>query len=103
LVQLQSQLESLQVAGIQLAGVSPDSVEILRTFSEQYQIDFPLLSDPQSQTIEAFGILAQRGLPHPGTIVVDGEGVIRAKIFRAGYRDRHPVEELIETVRQLEK
>jgi hypothetical protein len=35
-------------------------------------------------------------VPNPGTFVVDREGVIRAKLFLEGYRDRHTTEALVE-------
>ncbi len=55
-----------------------------------------MLSDPGSRTIDAFGVRNQqadeprtRGIPHPGTVLIDSQGVIRAKLFYAGYMVRH--------------
>jgi peroxiredoxin len=65
------------------------------------KITFPLLSDPDSKTIEACHIRNEsakgkaEGVPRPGTFVVDKVGVIRAKLFLEGYRDRHTTEALI--------
>ena len=62
---------------------------------------FPFLSDPGSRTIEAYHIRNEsargkvEGVPHPGTFILDREGVIRAKLFLEGYRDRHTTEALI--------
>ncbi len=70
-------------------------------------IGFPLLSDPDSQTIvsyairnketagKGFGTISLDGVPYPGTFIVDQQGIIRAKLFVDGYKDRHSVEELI--------
>lgn len=103
MVQLQSDLETFEAAGIQLIGISYDDVSILKAFSEQAGLGFPLLSDPGSATIKSYGVLNEEtdGLPHPGTIVVDRSGVVRAKLFKPGYQVRHKNEELLETVASL--
>jgi peroxiredoxin Q/BCP len=95
---LQESLESLEAAGIQVVGVSPDSVDVLEKFSTSKNLGFPLLADVDSETIKAFGIHNTKGLPHPGTIIVDKTGAVKAKIFREGHRDRHPAQELIDEV-----
>lgn len=87
---------------MQIVGISPDTVEVLNAFSESAQIGFPLLSDEQSQAIHAFRLHFERGLPHPGTLLVDRQGIVRAKLFRAGYRDRHSNQELINAVKSLQ-
>jgi hypothetical protein len=40
-------------------------------------------------------------VPYPGTILIDKDGVIRAKLFLDGYRERHPNEELIKTAETI--
>jgi peroxiredoxin len=75
---------------------------VLKKFSDGAKITFPLLSDPESKTIDAYHIRNEaakgraEGVPNPGTFVVDREGVIRAKLFLEGYRDRHTTEALVE-------
>lgn len=101
MVQLHDNLGKLHQAGLQIVGISPDSVEILKKFSDSKKISFPLLSDEGSKTIRAYGLHFKRGLPHPGTIVVDQQGVIRAKLFEDGYVDRHSVDELLKVAEQL--
>lgn len=88
-------------------GVSYDSVDVLKKFSDKRMIEFPLLSDPDSKTIasyairnketvgKGFGKISLDGVPYPGTFIVDQQGIIRAKLFVDGYKDRHSVEELI--------
>jgi peroxiredoxin len=74
---------------------------VLKKFSDGAKITFPLLSDPESKTIDAYHIRNEaakgraEGVPNPGTFVVDREGVIRAKLFLEGYRDRHTTEALV--------
>jgi peroxiredoxin Q/BCP len=101
LVQLQRDLKSIEDAGLQLVGISYDDTKVLKTASERMKIAFPMLSDPDSKTIEAYHIRNEaakgkaEGVPNPGTFVLDREGVIRAKLFLEGYRQRHTAEALI--------
>lgn len=95
-------MRSIEAAGIQVVGISYDSPEILKTFSDRSKISFPMLSDPESRTIEAYHIRNEaargkaEGVPHPGTFILDRQGIIRAKLFLEGYRDRHSTRALIE-------
>jgi peroxiredoxin len=98
---LQRDLKSIEDAGVQLVGISYDSPAALKTFSDRAKITFPLLSDPESKTIESYHIRNEAargkavGVPNPGTFILDQEGVIRAKLFLEGYRERHTTEALI--------
>ena len=98
---MQRDLKSIEDAGLQLVGISYDSPAALKTFSDRAKITFPLLSDPESKTIEAYHIRNEAargkavGVPNPGTFILDQEGVIRAKLFLEGYRERHTTEALI--------
>jgi peroxiredoxin len=71
------------------------------------KIAYPLLSDPGSQTIEAYHIRneaakgKQEGIPHPGTFILDQAGVIRAKLFLEGFRERHTTEALIQAAKAV--
>ncbi len=56
MVQLQRDLKSIEDSGVQVVGISYDSPEVLKKFSDQMKITFPLLSDPESKTIEAYHI-----------------------------------------------
>jgi AhpC/TSA family len=56
-VELQGKAAELRAKGFGLAAISYDSPEILAEFSRRYNITFPLLSDTDSRTIKAFGIL----------------------------------------------
>ena len=53
---------------------------VLKKFSDREKIAFPLLSDPESKTIEAYHIRNEaakgraEGVPNPGTFIVDQRG-----------------------------
>ena len=88
---MQRDLKLIEDAGVQIVGISYDEPKVLKTASERMKITFPLLSDPESKTIDAYHIRNEaakgkaEGVPHPGTFVLDQEGVIRAKLFLEGY------------------
>lgn len=41
------------------------------------------------------------GIPYPGTYLIDQEGVVRAKFFLEGYRERIADDEVIEAAKKL--
>jgi len=93
-VELESQRDALKRRGLGLAAVSYDSVAILKDFATRKKIAFPLLSDPESRVIRAFGILNEadyppgqlaHGVPYPGTFVIDAQAVVRYKFFEKTY------------------
>ena len=103
---MQQSLKEIGAAGAKIAAISHDSVEILKRFSDKNAITFPLLSDFGSKTIDAYGIRNQEatgrgaGIPYPGTFILDTNGVIRAKLFLEGYRDRHAIEPLLKALKE---
>ena len=108
LVQLQTNLTQIEAAGVQLVGISYDSVAVLKRFSDRRGIKFPLLSDPQSKTIDAYGIRNKEaegraaGVPYPGTFILDGQGVIRAKLFHEGFKERYDGEAIIRAAKAIQ-
>jgi peroxiredoxin Q/BCP len=45
-----------RAAGVQRVGISRDPVERQKQFADAHTFDYPLLSDPQSTAIEAYGV-----------------------------------------------
>jgi peroxiredoxin len=95
------QLLSLQRAtphftekGIGLVGVSYDSPEILKFFTDKYAITYPLLADPKSEVIERFGVLNttatgfSKGMSYPGFVYVSRDGRIEETFFEDDYHTR---------------
>jgi peroxiredoxin Q/BCP len=104
---LQRDLQTIQAAGVQVVGISYDDTKVLKTVSDRLKIAFPLLSDPGSKTIDSYHIRNEAargkavGVPNPGTFILDQDGVIRAKLFLEGYRDRHTTEALVEAAKAV--
>jgi peroxiredoxin len=98
----------VQSAGIQIVGISYDAVEVLKRAATKLGVTFPLLSDAGSKTIDAYGVRNREangtraeGIPHPTTFVVDQTGIIRAKLFLDGYRERSTSADLIKTAKTI--
>ena len=61
--------------GIQVIGVTSDSVESLKDASRSYSCPFPLLADPEGVVFARFGCVSPGGLRH-GTFSLDAKGQI---------------------------
>lgn len=105
MLDLQSRVPELEAAGLGLAVITYDSTEVMADFSGRRGITFPLLSDPGSATIEAYGLLnttmdetsSNYGIPFPGTLVLDSEGVVTERFFEKAeaYQERATVSSMM--------
>ena len=75
--------QAFQKAGYEILGVSPDPVEKLESFREEYDLPFPLLSDEDHSMAEAFGAWGTQtnyGKEYVGlirsTFALDEEGAV---------------------------
>ncbi|WP_181310346.1 thioredoxin-dependent thiol peroxidase [Nocardioides campestrisoli] len=68
-------LASLQAAGYEVVGISPDKPEKLAKFRERDALTITLLSDPDKATMQAYGAFGEKKLY--GKVV---EGVIRSTV-----------------------
>lgn len=95
-MELQEQLAGIRAKGLGLAAISYDSEAVLQSFAQRKGIAFPLLSDPESRIIRAYGLLNESmkpgpffGVPHPGTLVLDRNGTVVSKFFEKEYQNRY--------------
>ena len=80
---LNENLPFLQAKGFQVVGVSIDSNASHTKFKSKFNLAFPLLSDPEHQLAEAFGVWVEKsmyGKQYMGvartTFVIDEKGII---------------------------
>ena len=93
---MESAVDRIRAAGLGIAAISYDSVEVLKQFSARTGITFPLLSDADSAVIRKFRILNETidkgtpfyGIPNPGTYILDRRGVVTSKFFEEDFRVR---------------
>ncbi len=81
-------LQSLQAAGYEVLGLSPDHPAALAAFRDEQRLTFPLLSDPSTQVLASYGAYGEKSLYGKtvvgvirSTFVLDEEGTVR----RAAY------------------
>jgi peroxiredoxin Q/BCP len=84
----QEALPELGQIGVDVIGLSKDSVKAQDKFAEKYALAFPLASDPEGTVVEAYGAWVEKsmyGKAYMGidrsTVLVDKDGKI-AKIWR---------------------
>lgn len=102
-VQLQSHLEEFRDAGIEVVGFTYDDPVLQQQFIDKNGIDYPFLSDVDTFTVRALGILNEEyepgdrnyGIPHPGIFIVDRDMVIVGKMFVDGYEKRVSAEAVL--------
>lgn len=110
MVQLQKDLKTIKGAGLQVVGISYDSVAILKKFADKRKITFPLLSDPKSKTIDAYLLRNKQarkgtrleGVPYPATILIDAKGIVRVNLSGTT-RTRHSTGDLLKAAKKLPK
>jgi peroxiredoxin len=74
LIDLERARTTFEAKGIHVVSITYDSPEILKTFAQRRGLHFTLLSDPDSKTIDAFGIRnpeatgTQAGIPIPNLL-----------------------------------
>ncbi len=84
----QESTEQLKAAGYRVFGISRDSAEKLQRFAERDGLEYPLLSDPGTETHRAYGAFGTKnsyGRIVEGvirsTFVIDAEGQIEHALY----------------------
>ena len=86
---LRDGMDELASAGYAVVGISADSTASHIRFKEKQQLNFPLVTDTERKTIEAFGVWAEKkmaGRAYMGivrtTFIIDGNGVVERVITK---------------------
>jgi peroxiredoxin Q/BCP len=75
-ISIRDAAEELHSAGVAFVGISPDTPQEQKAFDEKHNLAFPLLSDPDHQVAESYGVW--------GTKSAQGrmkEGIIRSSFL----------------------
>lgn len=85
----------IEQRGAVVLGISVDPVDSHEMFHEKYDLNFPLLSDDQKQTVNAYGVWVQKSFEgrtwmatERTTFIIDEEGKI-VRIFPKVQVDGH--------------
>ena len=81
-------LASLQAAGYEVVGLSPDAPEKLARFRDAEGLTFPLLSDTSKEVLTAYGAYGEKSLYGKtvvgvirSTFVIDEDGTVQAASY----------------------
>ena len=90
-------------AGYNIATVSYDAPDRLLKFSKEHGFEFPMLSDENSETIKAFGVLNKDkkhgefdyGVARPHVYVIGKDQAILSVFTTKGYKKRPTVNDIV--------
>ena len=89
----------LRDLGVEVLGVSTDSVKSHEGFRDKHSLNFPLLSDSEKKIVKAYGVESASGSAKRETFLIDKSGIIRhiwTKVDTAGHADQ-----IIKKVKEL--
>ena len=96
-------MQELEKRGAVVLGLSGDTIESHEKFKEKYELNFPLVSDPQKKIMEKYGVLKEKNMYgttkvgiNRSTFVINEEGEITT-IFRDVKVDGH-LDEVLEVL-----
>lgn len=109
MVQLEGWREKFEGLGVNVAGMTYDSLDVLSSFHAEQELQYPLLRDENAKHVNALGIRNEDyaqghrafGIPHPGILFIGSDGTIKAKYAVPGYRRRPPFEALLADIEAL--
>ena len=108
-VKLADWVERFDTLGVAVAGMTYDSRAALNKFHTERELPFPLLQDVEVRHVSAYGITNKKyqpgdkayGIPMPGMVFIDADGVVRAKFAAPGYKKRPSFEAVYDALSAL--
>jgi thioredoxin-dependent peroxiredoxin len=99
--------DDLKKLGARVFGVSPDDVASHVKFRDKYQLNFPLLADPDHATAEKYGAWREKNMygkksmgVQRSTYLIDEQGKV-AKVWKRVQVDGHD-QQVLEALRELQ-
>jgi thioredoxin-dependent peroxiredoxin len=93
--------DRIERLGVEMLGISPQSVESHERWTGENGLTIPLLSDPDKRTARAYGVLGPGGYVRRSVFLIDGEGVVRYRhvaLFGLHYQDVGDLERAVQSV-----
>ena len=95
---IRDEMPNLSALGIAAVGISPDKPEKLKRFRDKYDLNFPLLSDPDHKTADAYGTWGKKsmyGKEYEGIIrssfLLDEEGMVIRAWYKVSPKETVPL------------
>lgn len=96
MIELQQYKQAYDDAGIGMVAITYDAPQLQQAFIDKFSIGIPVLSDIDALSFKTLGILntqyqagdRQYGIPYPGMIVINRQGIVVGKLFLEAYSSR---------------
>jgi len=107
---LQKEKKWIESSGLQMIAISNDRPAILKSFAKKKGIQFPLLSDANSEVIKKWKLVNTKGRPgtrhfqisYPMTVLLGKDGTVKGKVPGTVVK-RHGGKKLVEAWKALKK
>jgi peroxiredoxin Q/BCP len=95
----------LEAHGVQVLGVSPDSVEMHKEFAEKHDLNFPILADVDKKVINQFGVWVEKSMFGKKYMGVQRDSFLIGKDFEIlrHYTKVNPLKHIVEVLKDLSK
>ena len=104
-MQLQEDAATLDSLGFQIIAICVDPPAKLAESRRKWQVDFPLLSDPDLVAAHAYGVAfrppGKDGLPVPSVFIIDTDRRVRFEYVNPTYQERLGRDILLAAARAL--
>jgi peroxiredoxin Q/BCP len=71
-------IDEIRKESAEVFGISKDTVQSHKAFSDKFHLNFPLLADPEGKIIEMFGVKGLMGFAKRWTFIIDPELKVRS-------------------------
>ena len=108
-MQLEESRSQFEALGVNVAGMTYDGREIAAAFHEKAGLGYPLLQDVDADHVKRLKVINPEyppghrayGVPLPGIVYLSPEGKVLAKFAVPGYRERPPIDALLERLTEM--
>jgi peroxiredoxin Q/BCP len=95
--------DRLDELGVEVLGISPQSVDSHDRFAAKHELKVPLLADEGREVIRAYGVGVPGGLVRRSIFILDPDGIVRYRhvaLLGLHYKDVSALGEALAAVRQ---
>jgi thioredoxin-dependent peroxiredoxin len=95
--------DRLDQLGVEVLGISPQSVDSHDRFVAEHELTVPLLADDEREAIQAYGVAAVGGLVRRSIFIIDPSGVVRYRhlaLLGLHYKDISDLGKALDGVRK---
>ena len=93
--------DRIESLGVEMLGISPQSVESHERFTDENGLTVPLLADPDKEVARAYGVVGPGGFIRRSIFLIDGDGIVRHRhvaLFGLQYQDVGDLERAVQAL-----